>query len=100
MSDLAMSRRAVTRATKISKSNATGIANCRLHLRIGNYGAYARGMSGLHRAASTKQQSLIWDAIVADRMVAHFQRIHNGTCLIAINPAREDGGLVNLEMAA
>ena len=84
----------------LSKSNAKEVANCRMHLRGGNYGAYARGMSGLHRAASAKQQVLIWSEVVADRMVAHFERIHNGSCLIAINPVREDDELVLLEMAA
>ena len=87
-------------APSLSKSNARGVETARLHLRFGNPGAYARGMSGMHRAASVGQQRAIWDAIVAGEMQHHFTRIHDGKTLLAIEPAREDDELVLVEVAA
>lgn len=84
----------------LSKSNAAGIKNARLHLRLGTTGAYTRSMAALHRAASAPQQKLIWDEVLRDEMQRHFTRIHNGTTLLAIEPAREDDELVLVEMAA
>jgi hypothetical protein len=84
----------------LSKSNEQGIKTNRMHLRLGNPEAYARGMSGLHRAASLGQQALIWDEIKRDEMEHNFTRIHDGKTLLAIEPAREDDGLVLMEIAA
>jgi DNA-binding transcriptional MocR family regulator len=84
----------------LSKSNAQGIKTNRMHLRLGNPEAYARGMSGMHRAASSAQQALIWDEINRDEMQHHFTRIHDGKTLLAIEPVAEDDDLVLIEMAA
>jgi hypothetical protein len=80
---------------QLSKSNAKEVANLRLHLRLGNDGAYFRGMSGLHRAASAGQQKAIWEEILRDEMELRFARL-NG-CIVE---CREDPELVELEMAA
>ena len=84
---------------QLSKSNATGVKSARLHLRLGNEGAYARSMSGMHRAASAPQQSAIWAAVRDDGMEHHFTRIHDGKTLLAIEPAREDSDLVLVQFA-
>lgn len=74
---------------KLSKSNAAGVANARLHLRTGNPGAYVRSMAGLHRSASVGQQRAIWEEILRDEMELRFARF-NG-CLVE---ARDDDELV------
>ena len=87
-------------ATQLSKSVQKAVATARLHLRTGNPGAYARAMSAEHRCASLRQQLAIWAEIRADEMEHHFGRIHNGTCVIAIEPAVQDEELALVEYAA
>lgn len=86
---------------KLSKSNEAGIKSARLHLRLGNHGAYARSMSSLHRAASTAQQKLIWEEILRDEMELWFARVWSRvTNSYSLVEAQDDPELVELEMAA
>ena len=67
---------------QLTKSNAREVANLRTHLRYGNGGAYARGMSGLHRAANARQQEAI-EAVIREDDCAPFFKWSNGA-LIAL----------------
>jgi hypothetical protein len=67
--------------TKLSKINAVGVENCRKALAAGLPGAYARGLSGIHRSSSKGQQRAIEEAIAADGTADLFD--WSNDCLIA-----------------
>lgn len=78
----------------LSKSNAREVANCRLHLKLGNHGAYARGISALHRAASKKQQDEIARVIVEDDTHDLFRRYHDDRRITSVEVFEDDPELV------
>lgn len=59
---------------KLSKANARDVAMCRRLLTAGDVGAYARGMSGIHRSSSFRQQMEVERAINEDGMAHLFGR--------------------------
>lgn len=66
----------------MSKVTDLAISMARPHLRTGNAGAYAKILSGAHRAARRQaDQKAIEDAIQADKADSLFTR-SNG-CLVA-----------------
>lgn len=59
---------------KLNKANARDVAMCRRLLNAGEFGAYARGMSGIHRSSSRAQQIEVERAICEDSAGAFFRR--------------------------
>lgn len=58
--------------SKLSKINAAWVENCRKALAAGLPGAYARGLSGIHRFSSRGQQRAIEEVIAADGTIDLF----------------------------
>lgn len=67
----------------MSKSTARAVDTARQHLRGGNPGAYARGLSGEHRAVNARQQRAIEAVIAADATGHLFTRHAGNGCLLA-----------------
>lgn len=67
----------------LSKTTARAVEMARIHLRTGNPGAYARALSGEHRAASPRQQRAIEAEIAADACERLFTKHPANGCLIA-----------------
>lgn len=71
-------------APALSKSVARAVESARLHLRHGNPGAYARALSGEHRAANSRQQRAIEAVIASDGQQRLFIRHAANGCLLAV----------------
>jgi hypothetical protein len=61
-------------APKLNKANARDVAMCRRLLAAGEFGAYARGMSGIHRSSNFRQQQAVCAAIREDSTGRFFAR--------------------------
>jgi len=72
-------------AAKLNKANARDVAMCRRLLKAGEVGAYARGMSGIHRSSSFAQQVQVERAIHEDGMQDMFKRAASGAMIAAVN---------------
>lgn len=83
MTTLRVSTSTAKAAPALSKSTARAVELARQHLRIGNAGAYARGLAGEHRAANSRQQHAIEAIIAADAMGGLFTRHPGNGCLLA-----------------
>jgi len=71
---------------KLNKANARDVKLCRQHLATGNPGAYARGMSGIHRSSSRAQQIEVERAICDDGQQGLFKRHpQSGAMISAVN---------------
>ena len=68
----------------LPKTTARAVDMARLHLRTGNPGAYARALSGEHRAANRRQQHAIEAVIASDGQERLFVRHPANGCLLAM----------------
>lgn len=71
-------------APKLNKANARDVAMCRRLLNAGEYGAYARGMSAIHRSSNFRQQQAVGAAIFIDGMEHMFKRAPSGAMVSAV----------------
>lgn len=67
----------------LNKTIASAVDMARLHLRIGNPGAYARALAGEHRATNPRQQRAIKAVIAADACGRFFTCHPVNGCLLA-----------------
>lgn len=68
-------------APTLTKPNAKAVEQAKLHL-ADNPGAFARVISGIHRAANARQQAAL-EAVISETATSHLFARRNGALIAA-----------------